>query len=95
MTSEQKYDFTAHSPVETGSFETQSTPSFFLVQIPGETLASWQTTGAFSAVETLFSYPQGELFEQNSDFSNSAQGYGPLCDLCASSDLPAAGRSGR
>jgi hypothetical protein len=44
-----------------------------LVQIPGETLVSGQTTGAFGAVETFFSYPQGELFEQNSDFSNSAQ----------------------
>ena len=43
-------------------------------------------SSAFSAGERVFNSPQGELFEQNSDFSNSAQGYVvPLCDLCASS----------
>ena len=48
-----------------------------------ETTEFRSPSSASGAVGTFFSYPQGELFEQNSDFSNSAQGHGfPLRPLC-------------
>ena len=44
-------------------------------------------TPAPPAQLNFFQLPKGWLFEQNFDFSNSAQGYvDPLCVLCGSSE---------